>query len=226
MNVLIVRTVVSIWKIIEMNRINTVVTMIFVTWLCIWGPLCKQWNITLLTLKLFATANRLGAQILTTAPQVVWQLWSQTLGQAMGLISSWASTHLLEWGRTRMLVQHCWTLAMLKLSTGGACIVNMATVLYLNNIPHCFLCMAKKLKTTTQMILHNELMTWHVEICMVSLNFRVPYIYPGKNIIFKITESNHFPYYFEFEMLEIPSKCFAVALNSSTYVNLSTKHWI
>jgi len=164
MNVLIVRTVVSIWKIIEMNRINTVVTMIFVTWLCIWGPLCKQWNITLLTLKLFATANRLGAQILTTAPQVVWRLWSQALGQAMGLISSWACTHLLEWGRKLL-------------------------------------------------------------ICMVSLNFRVPYIYPGKNIIFKITESNHFPYYFEFEMLEIPSKCFAVALNSSTYINLSTKLW-
>jgi len=29
---------------------------------------------------------------------------------------------------------------------------------------------------------------------------RVPCIYPGKNIIFKITESSHFPYYFEFEI--------------------------
>ncbi|TVU39060.1 hypothetical protein EJB05_12463, partial [Eragrostis curvula] len=29
---------------------------------------------------------------------------------------------------------------------------------------------------------------------------RVPCIYPGKNIVFKITESSHFPYYLEFEI--------------------------
>jgi hypothetical protein len=52
------------------------------------------------------------------------------------------------------------------------------------------------------MILHNELMTQlrHADFFVVSPNFRVPCIYPGKNILFKITESSHFPYYLEFEI--------------------------
>lgn len=76
----------------------------------------------------------------------------------MGLTSSWASTPSLGWGRIRMLVQQCWTLVTLVLSIGG--VHNKRGLSsYLNNVPSCFLHKAKKLKTKTYMILHNELMT-------------------------------------------------------------------
>jgi len=56
---------------------------------------------------------------------------------------------------------------------------------------------------------------------MVSLNFRVPCIYPGKNIIFKITESSHFPYYFEFEIWYQQGNQDIIAVQLCETVNLT-----
>ncbi|XP_025804645.1 expansin-like B1 isoform X3 [Panicum hallii] len=50
---------------------------------------------------------------------------------------------------------------------------------------------------------------------------RVPCIYPGKNIIFKITESSHFPYYFEFEIWYQQGNQDIIAVQLCEIVNLT-----
>ncbi|CAL5086599.1 unnamed protein product [Urochloa decumbens] len=50
---------------------------------------------------------------------------------------------------------------------------------------------------------------------------RIPCIYPGKNIIFKITENSHFPYYLEFEIWYQEGNQDIIAVQLCETVNLT-----